>query len=1261
MNSSKLSLPLLAFLSLAKIATAEIVYEDDFTGAALSSDWNITIGTPVTLDDPNDQADYDHVAGTSRRFLNYNDLLVSKTGYFKAEISNLVGASVWIGFVNNSHGNNANYAQTLVNANGTYEMFFNNTTGSLPFDNGAGWTGTLAAGAGTWTTDGGTTEAALIVGGSFPNDSNIFGFGFANFGNGGVFPSSSFSIDSVNAGDSLTVVPSGNTAPTVNVTAPADSTTVAIGSTVNFTATANDTDDGDLGASVTWTSDLDGNLGTGASISASSLSLGTHTITASVTDSGSLSGDDSITITVNDPSNTPPTVTITSPTTGTEIDTGTLLSFSGTASDVQDGNLTASLSWTSSIDGNIGTGASFSTSALSTGTHLITASTVDSGTLAGDDSITIVVSFNGATRPNIIVIICDDAGYADFEFMNGLSGETSEVPTPHLNALADRGVTFSRAYVAANCQPTRAAMVTGAYQARIGNENVGNNNFLSNQIFEGVPVETDTVWDRMKALGYSTGAIGKWHLGSIADTPTQLGNRPENQGIDEFYGFWHGSRNFLAGSYNEQSDPTNPLQLRYIREAIVHPDGSKTDTVVEYSKYADVPSAPQYITNILGDYAEQFVADHHADPDPFFLYVAHPAPHKPWTNESPDYNDPRITSLAPVERRQVASMMITMDKEIGDLMDQLEDPNEDGDTSDSIVDNTLVIFINDNGGVSGGGTDNGILNGVKGSPHDGGICVPMIMAGAGIDPSLIDTVFDKPVHGIDILPTSVALGGGTIDPVADKVDGVNLIPFINGENTNDPHDVLVHRWRGTFSVIDGDWKLVNTHNTDAGPDRYRLYNLATDRGETNSIISDPTHANRVEAMKRDLTDHEATWDKPRYPILARTLETEPLNIFDHFVFRPGLSTEWDGGAAYSGSTYTGGVDNWFRAGTTEAHQMYWSDSFTGAVLEFPVHNADYTANNDMRRKTGMEFMLNKIILSGDFSESTDHTATMGGNDILFTNTLAGVAPEISNETLQSGTNQFTYDLDLNIQMYHDLTLSGDGPAQVNLNGELTQHFADRGLKKTGTSSAAVTGTRTYAGDTTVEGGTLSFGQANPNDEAATVTIAQAGATLELLFSGTDTVDKLFIGGVQQPAGVYEAVGNPGSGIEIPQITGSGTLTVVDSPEGYSQWAGENAPGQAITEDHDNDGTPNGIEYFMGESGSSFTPNATLDASLVISWPMGTNYLGDYSNDYYVETSPNLIDWTPVSNLDVTINPGLSVSYSLPSSLDTLFARLAVIR
>ncbi|QDS98505.1 sulfatase-like hydrolase/transferase [Adhaeretor mobilis] len=805
----------------------------------------------------------------------------------------------------------------------------------------------------------------------------------------------------------------------------------------------------------------------------------------------------------------------------------------------------------------------------------------------------VAVDAHAQQAPNVIVIISDDAGYADFGFMNGLSGSSSVVPTPNLDALANRGVTFSRAYVAANCQPTRAALVTGGYQQRIGNESVGNNLFLpvddpsiAQTGFEGVPVETETIWDRMKSQGYTTGAVGKWHLGQHANSSDGqvLGNRPENQGVDEFYGHWHGSRDYTVGSYNlnQINNPTSGLQTRYLRETVVDPQGNVTDTVVE-----GVHSG-EYITNTFGDYGVNFIKNHHDDSNPFFLYQSFTAPHEPWDEASPAESNPVfLAAIADKNlsdtRKRVAGMMYTMDQEIGRMMEALEDPDGDGNTSDSIADNTMVVFLNDNGGINRNpkGTDNGALNRWKGSPLEGGIRVPMIIAGAGIDPSKANTVYDKPVHGIDVLPTAFSLAGGQFAPDEDKIDGISLLPFINGTDTSNPHDVLVHRWRGNFAVIKGDWKLVNRRNDDSSPTHYELYNVSTDVGESNDVIGSSAHAALVAELKRELTKHEAFFDKPRYAILSNSVESQPINLFDHFVWRPGATTnpDWSGGpltyvqgpANGKKDDYYVGDNNWYEAGTTNEEFLLATDAFAGAILEFPTADVNYTSNNDLLRQTGMEFMLNKIILSKDFNNAADRSATIQGNKLLFTKDLDQVGPQIAIEANSIGSGKFSYDIDLDVIMYHDLTITGDGDTTLTINGEVGEYFEHRSLTKSGNSTAVLTADNSYEGDTRVEAGTLSITNAYLTD--ASDVYLTTGANFNLDFTDIDTIDSLFIDGTSQAVGTWGAIGS-GANNETALITGTGMLSV-------STLA-------ALSGDFDNDGDVDGADFlkFQREDGSA---------------------------------------------------------------------------
>jgi len=221
-----------------------------------------------------------------------------------------------------------------------------------------------------------------------------------------------------------------------------------------------------------------------------------------------------------------------------------------------------------------------------------------------------------AAAPNIVIIIADDAGYADWEFMDDYlqsvnPGQTgSPVPTPRLNSLRERGVLFTSAYTAAVCSPSRAAIVTGSYQQRIGYEyNI--NNLTGANAVDGLHPGTTTIFHRMKAEGYTTGAIGKWHLGARAND-SGLGNRPQNMMVDEFLGIWKGSRSYTVGS---------TTGVGILRKTTREPF---SDTVLETT--APWNTTYKYVTSAFGKGAIDFIDRHYADANPCSLPSRMPPP-----------------------------------------------------------------------------------------------------------------------------------------------------------------------------------------------------------------------------------------------------------------------------------------------------------------------------------------------------------------------------------------------------------------------------------------------------------------------------------------------------------------------------------------------------------------------------------------------------------------------------------------------------------
>lgn len=325
-------------------------------------------------------------------------------------------------------------------------------------------------------------------------------------------------------------------------------------------------------------------------------------------------------------------------------------------------------------------------------------------------------------------------------------------------------------------------------------------------------------------------------------------------------------------------------------------------------------------------------------------------------------------------------------------------------------------------------------------------------------------------------------------------------------------------------------------------------------------------------------------------------------------------------------------------------------------------------------------------ITGEGSVTMNHnnsiaggSLTLGGNNS-FTGGLT-INPTSGTHvlTLKAGGSSALGSSTLNIGQYGQLDLNGHSnatglltsshnhakvtnngaAATLTLHGSTTQTFGGviqdgagkLSIVKSGSGTQRLTGANRHSGDTTVTGGTLSLSQPNPNNESSNVTLA-AGAVLELAFTGTDTVDKLFINGVQQVAG--DCTQSHPSGT----LAGAGTLRVTSGPSGYDAWAAANAPGQAADLDHDSDGVQNGIEFFMGLSGTGFTANPAPDANGRVTWPMASTYSGVYGTDYAVQTSTDLIAWSDVPQSGVIIVSGVSISHAIAGQ-SLRFVRLVV--
>jgi arylsulfatase A-like enzyme len=408
---------------------------------------------------------------------------------------------------------------------------------------------------------------------------------------------------------------------------------------------------------------------------------------------------------------------------------------------------------------------------------------------------------NPDKKPNFVIILADDLGYGDL----GYTG-SSQIVTPHIDALAKSGVVFTQGYVSAPvCGPSRAGLMTGKNQVNFGFDNnpiVDLPQFDEN--FVGLPLNERTIAERLTDLGYVNGLIGKWHLGEVEKF------HPTNRGFQEFWGY-------LAGGHNYFPEKTN--NQRYNRPLI--------------SNYKE-PQPITYLTDDKGDECVDFIKRHKEDP--FFLFASFNAPHTPMQATEEDLK--LYAHIKNEKRRTYAAMVHRLDVNIGRILDALK--------SQDIYENTVVVFLSDNGGPCANNASLNVpFNGQKGILLEGGIRVPFIISHPV---KLKSGVYNNAITALDLTPTFVALAGGTIDK-KDKLDGVNIYPYITNEITGHPHETLLWRFTISAGIRKGNWKLVRL------PDRLPLlFNIDKDPSELNNVASEQREL--VESMLKELGD----WD-----------------------------------------------------------------------------------------------------------------------------------------------------------------------------------------------------------------------------------------------------------------------------------------------------------------------------------------------------------------------------------------------------------------
>ncbi len=464
------------------------------------------------------------------------------------------------------------------------------------------------------------------------------------------------------------------------------------------------------------------------------------------------------------------------------------------------------------------------------------------------------------SSPNIVLIVADDLGYGEL----GCYGQ-EKIRTPRLDELASEGMRFTQFYSGSPvCAPSRSVLMTGQHA---GHTFVRNNrdHRKRNPHHEGqiaIPDETVTLAERLRSLGYATGAFGKWGLGG----PGTEG-APERQGFDRFFGYicqWQAHNYHPTHLWrNDEKVPLRNPEFsphQKIAEPPASPDG--------YDQYR----GPDYACDLITDEALRFI-DEHAD-TPFFLYVPTPVPHvaiQVPDDSLADYAELGWDSKAylgekgylphPAPRAAYAAMISRMDRDLGRIFDRLEQRG--------VADNTIVIFTSDNGPTYAGGVDHAFFNsagglrGLKGSVYEGGLRVPTIVRWPGrVHPGSTT----HQVAGFqDLVPTLMDLAGGEIP---DDIDGVTILPALLGRVGEQPARTPMYWELGAQQAIRiGDWKLVRRWDRKTKTVRNtQLFNLADDRNETDNLADErpDIRDHLIEAMRRHRTpsvDFPAPWDE----------------------------------------------------------------------------------------------------------------------------------------------------------------------------------------------------------------------------------------------------------------------------------------------------------------------------------------------------------------------------------------------------------------
>lgn len=443
-------------------------------------------------------------------------------------------------------------------------------------------------------------------------------------------------------------------------------------------------------------------------------------------------------------------------------------------------------------------------------------------------------------KPNVLLILTDDMGYGDLSIQG-----SKQVATPNIDRIAEEGAIFTQAYATgAVCAPSRCGLLSGMYQNRFGAEHNWNDfGDIYNSEYIGIDSSLTILSDYIDANNYATAMIGKWHVG---ETKAML---PNARGFDF---------SFMIGGHHSYFPKPNNNKIKR--------DGQKVTTI-------DVP----YLTDWFTKEAMDWMTKDHQD-EPWFVYLAYNTPHTPMHAKEEDLK--KYEHITDKKRQTYLAMQDCLNQNIGQIYAMLEATGQ--------LENTLIIFTNDNGGACpSNAAINAPLRGEKSTYLEGGIRVPMFISWPGKIKAGMH--YDKPVTLMDLTPTILAAIESTKTPEdyevktaypTCKLDGVNLFPYINGKKGKEerPHETIY--WRTTLrgrAIRDGDWKLIETMH-----DLPMLYNLAEDMQESNNLLLE--NPEKARELKVKMAAWEASLEAtPRFFNKNQWMKTKPQQYNKEYI------------------------------------------------------------------------------------------------------------------------------------------------------------------------------------------------------------------------------------------------------------------------------------------------------------------------------------------------------------------------------------------